>query len=101
MKVYGFGKKNNGVFEIENSLEAFQEYVGGYIESIGLTSSGLVIICDEEGKIKGKDYTITCKKLGIDLVGDIFIARENHTDEDFTDIREDDIKVIESIFGIE
>lgn len=37
--------------EIENSLEAFQTTVGGYIEVIPLTNK-LVVVCNEEGKLK-------------------------------------------------
>ena len=36
--------------EIDNTLEALQEYVGGYIEVVPL-SAKVVVICNEEGKI--------------------------------------------------
>ena len=35
--------------EIDNTLEAMQEIVGGYIETI--TFPGFVIVCNEEGKL--------------------------------------------------
>jgi len=38
--------------QIENRLEAFQKSVGGYIECAGL-KDGAVLICDDEGKLKG------------------------------------------------
>ena len=37
--------------EIDNTLEAMQEIVGGYIETI--TFPGFVIVCNEEGKLRG------------------------------------------------
>jgi hypothetical protein len=42
------------VKEIENSLKAMQDIVGGYIESVGLEDEDYVsIICNEEGKLDG------------------------------------------------
>ncbi len=38
--------------EIDNTLESFQQLVGGYIEVVGL-EPGIVLICNEEGKIIG------------------------------------------------
>lgn len=43
-------RKNPKTIDIENTLEAFQEQVGGYIEVVHLTP-GIVIVCNEEGKI--------------------------------------------------
>jgi hypothetical protein len=37
MKVYGFTKDNQGVMEIENNLQAEQQFVGGLIECTALT----------------------------------------------------------------
>ena len=40
--------------EIENTLEEFQRIVGGNIETVPCPgASGVKIICNEEGKIKG------------------------------------------------
>ena len=38
--------------EVENDLEAMQALVGGYIEVMPL-SGGVVLVCNEEGKIDG------------------------------------------------
>lgn len=40
--------------EIERGLHGLQETVGGDIEQFSPFSDGAVIICDEEGKLKGK-----------------------------------------------
>lgn len=56
---------------IPNALEALQEAVGGYIETLTLTSDK-VIICNEEGRLKGMPHC--CSILGIDFVGPVLIA---------------------------
>lgn len=40
-------------FNIENNLETLQHIVGGYIEVVQMVA-GIIAICDEEGKLKGK-----------------------------------------------
>ena len=56
---------------MSNSLENFQRYVEGYIETVTLMED-LVIICNEEGRLKGLPYN--CTVCGADFVGDIVIA---------------------------
>ena len=56
---------------IENTLEAIQKMVDGYIETLTFASDA-VIICDEEGKFKDKPYN--CHLFGQDYVGTIIIA---------------------------
>lgn len=56
---------------IENSLKNLQNYVGGYIETVTL-STDFVVICDEEGRLNGKEYN--CTICGVDFVGDIIIC---------------------------
>ena len=68
--------------EVENSLEALQEVVGGYLEPIQLPASNMVILRDEEGLMKQKDYN--CRIMGIDFVGTIlFVGTKG---EEFTDV---------------
>lgn len=56
---------------IPNSLEFLQFCVGGYIETVTLAED-LVIICDEEGRLKDKPYN--CTICGVDFVGNIILA---------------------------
>ena len=57
--------------EIENTLEALQEFVQGYIETITLFENG-VIICNEEGRIRNLPHnTNIC---GCDFVGNILFV---------------------------
>ena len=51
------GKKAEWV-EIENTLEALQEAVGGNIEAVAVCED-LVILCNEEGRINGLPYNCT------------------------------------------
>ena len=50
--------KRAEVKEIDNTLEALQEAVGGYIETLTLDHD-LVVVCNEEGKLRGMDYNAT------------------------------------------
>jgi|SRR5690554_6163357 hypothetical protein len=74
MKVV-FKKANQScvaVGDIDNSLKALQHHVGGYIQTVTIPKTKLVIVMDEEGKLKGKESNI---KYGPDIiVGDILIA---------------------------
>ena len=66
--------------EIQNTLRALQEAVGGYIEPV-MVEEDLVVICDEEGRLKGKPYN--CWFDGISFVGTIAVVGSG--DEDLTD----------------
>lgn len=56
---------------ISDTLENLQRTVGGYIETVTLTRN-LVVICDEEGRLKGKLHNCTIN--GVSFVGDIIVA---------------------------
>ena len=56
---------------MSDTLENLQRTVGGYIETVTLRR-GLVVICDEEGRLKG--YPHNCTIDGIEFVGVIIIA---------------------------
>lgn len=45
------------IAEIENTLEAMQREVGGYIETVTIADDG-VIICNEEGVINGEKFNV-------------------------------------------
>lgn len=49
------GKKPE-MIEIENKLEEMQKAVGGYIEIADFFGDGAIIICNEEGKLKGLPF---------------------------------------------
>ncbi len=67
--------------KVPNTLEALQGLVGGYIEVVTLASD-LAVICDEEGRIKGKPQC--CTVAGLDFVGAIVFA--GIEEDEFSDL---------------
>lgn len=59
---------------ISDRLENLQKTVEGYIETVTVCTD-LVIICNEEGRIRNLPYN--CTILGADFFGTIFIAGIN------------------------
>lgn len=64
------GKKPRHV-HIENSLKNLQVTVDGHIETMKLATD-TVIICNEEGRLRGMPYC--CTICGVDFVGTVVIA---------------------------
>lgn len=70
------------VVDIENSLEALQEAVGGHLESFTFAVDACVL-CDEDGRWKGYPHnTVIC---GVEFAGPILIV--GVAGEDFTDLK--------------
>ena len=59
------------VTEIENSLSALQEAVGGYIETVTFAED-CCIICNEEGRLQELPYNLTF--CGVSFVGTILFV---------------------------
>lgn len=55
----------------DNKLEAFQNFVGGYIETVTFATDACVI-CNEEWRLIGLPYNVTF--CGLDLYGPIMIV---------------------------
>jgi hypothetical protein len=85
---------------MNNTLEAFQFEVGGYIEIVNIDKEGsLDLVCNEEGKIKSLPINRTwlCKGEVVDVIlGSCFVTRHD-TDGNSTSIEESDIPKIEEI----
>jgi len=79
--------------EIDNTLEAAQEIVGGYIEMVGI-GNGIYLVCNEEGKITGEDFNFDLN--GDYIVGDVFFVRVDDEGE-FASLDESDIYDIEDL----
>ena len=61
------------VSEVENALDALQRAVGGYIETYTIDPErGLVILCDEEGRLADKPFNLRID--GIDFVGTLLLC---------------------------
>lgn len=80
-------RKNPGrmpeVIDIENDGDAIRAELGGYMESFTLAED-LVILCDEEGRLKGKPSCLVLR--GVDFVGTILIVGVDG--EEFCDVPE-------------
>ena len=74
------------LIDIQNELEALQEAIGGYIESITL-DYGAVMIVDEEGRLKGKPLNDLASIIaGTSIVGKALIV--GCDGEEFSDVPE-------------
>lgn len=69
--------------EVENELNSLQRAVGGYLESFTFAEDAC-ILCDEEGRMKGKPYNTTV--CGVPFVGTVLIV--GVAGEDFADLTE-------------
>ena len=67
--------------DIDNTLEALQKAVGGYIECVSLATD-ICLIVDEEGLLKGKEYNVTF--CGMPLVGTVLLVGVDG--DDFCDV---------------
>ena len=74
--------------EIENTLEALQKQVGGYIETLTLIPCKAVMIVNEEGLLLGLTINPAASALaGVKIVGPALIVGVD--DEDFCDLDHD------------
>ncbi len=76
--------------EIDNTLEAKQDIVGGYIECAYLPNdSDVVIICNEEGKINGMKLN---RYIGHDIIaGPFLIVGDDYENGDFKSLTDEHI----------
>ena len=82
------------ITDIQNTLEALQGVVGGYIEAVPV-HSGCVMLCNEEGRLQGLPYNFT---LGTNhIVGDVIFTRQSNSE--FTDLTEADVEMIQHFFS--
>lgn len=78
----------------ENTLEAFQRAVGGYIETVTFASDAAVI-CNEEGRLQRLPYN--CTLLGVDFFGTVLIVGVKG--DEFTSVRGSHIPMLMRLFG--
>ncbi len=69
------------VIDIDNTLEALQAEVGGYIETVAIATDA-VVICNEEGLLRGLPYN--CRFLGRSFVGPLLVAGRDK--DEFCDV---------------
>ena len=76
--------------EIENTLEAKQHLVGGYIECVYPSNdNSVVFICNEEGKINGMPLN---RDIGHDIIaGSFLIVGDDYENGDFISLNDNQI----------
>lgn len=92
MQIYTLKNRKFIMTEIDNTLEAMQEFVGGYIETINITDE-ILLVCNEEGKMHGLQpsaFIIKNQQMQDVIVGKFFLCREDG--EDMVSIQESDIE---------
>lgn len=88
MKAIKFEGRVVSEIEIENTLEALQTAVGGYIETVTLIPDNAVMIVNEEGLLRGMSPNPAASLVArTKIVGPAIIVGVDG--EKFTDISED------------
>ena len=79
---------------VPNELHVLQYLVGGYVESVTLFED-LVVLCDEDGRLKGLPYN--CEVCGVTFCGPIvFVGVDG---DDFCDVPYD-VSVVKFAFKV-
>jgi len=81
---------------IDNTLEALQQFVGGYIETVTVMNN-VVIICNEEGAIQWLPFNVNL--LGYNFLGPVILAGVKG--EEFADLPEHIIDSWKLVIGEE
>lgn len=92
MQIYTLKNRQFVMTEIENTLDAMQEFVNGDIEIINITDK-ILLVCNEEGKMRGlppSAFIVRNQQMQDVIVGNFFLCRED--DEDMASIQETDIE---------
>lgn len=107
IRVYSITQQNGKIIKkvelIDNSLEAMQQFVGGYIEKIPLIpEKGIVILCDEDASYKRSMLTSSwelsikgIEKTTIGIKGNHFICKEENYE--IISLTDRDIKAVKQI----
>lgn len=78
------------VMQIENSLEAEQRLIQGDLQQLNIEDN-VCIICDEEGKLNGKEPNIEHKIYGT-IVGNIFVIGKNYRTGQYVSLTEKQVE---------
>ena len=75
--------------EIDNTLEALQKAVGGYIETVSIFKD-VTLICNEEGQLTGLPYNMDF--LGIQFVGPVLGV--GCAGDEFRSLKDEEVTII-------
>lgn len=83
--------------ETEDDLDSLKALVGGWLEPLYMWAPGLVLICDEEGRLKKDNeahFLAATRSAGLVAVrGDFFVCR--HKGGKFVNVKTEDLPVIQ------
>lgn len=82
------------VAQVDNTLEALQQAVGGPIETVTLADDA-VIICNEEGWLRGLPFN--CRFCGINFAGTILVVGVDG--DEFSGLSNEDARTIARWLG--
>lgn len=83
--------------KIDNTLMALQQKVGGYIEIINpFLDSNIILICDEEGKIKVLPLN---RKINNDIIAGTFVIAGSNDEGDFISLSDEEIEKYKKEFN--
>lgn len=81
--------------DLPNTLEAMQQLVGGYIESVWL-GDGVCLICNEEGKLSNLEPN---RRVGNDIIAGTFFLAGDDESGDFVSLNEKQFEFYEKQFA--
>ena len=85
MKALKLEGRKHETIDIENTLEALQNAVGGYIETVRLMVDDAVMIVNEEGLLQGLPYNTAASNLAMQPIHGTAVV-VGVCGEEFTDI---------------
>lgn len=92
MKVYGYTETKEGMMEIENTLKAMQQFVGGLIDVVGITPN-IDLVIDDEGLLDGSTPRVLMLDPPNLIMGNCFVCRHDRAGN-FKDIKDEDVPII-------
>lgn len=82
------------IINIENTLEAKQKLVGGWIEVVTVTDD-ILLVCNEEGKLDNLDPNLL---FDYDYIaGDCFFIGDDYKNGDFKSLTDEQIEEVKEI----
>ena len=98
MKILKLEGKSISNTEVDNTLEALQSAVGGFIETVTLIPGKAVMIVNEEGRLRGMTPNpIASAAANTQIVGPAIIAGVDC--DEFTDVPGDVEQCIRALFA--
>ena len=82
--------------EVENDVKPLQSLVGGYIQAVPFDMDGLLLVCNEEGKMSGLQPNF--KYHHDTVVGNVFFCRAENSD--FSDVSDTDLELVNKLINL-